>query len=41
MCKLAHAFMQEPVLKRIAGTAEYQCEPIINAHEKDDENDTD
>lgn len=33
MCKLAHAMMQEPVLKRISATAEYQCEPIINAHD--------
>jgi len=40
MCKLANAVMSEPVLKRICSTAEWSCEPIVNAHIKMDENTT-
>ena len=31
MCKLAHAVMSEPALKKICSTSEYSCEPLFNA----------
>ena len=31
MCKLAHAVMSEPALKKICSTSEYSCEPVFNA----------